>query len=53
MIDTLKEIIISLAELRMNSKKYFDIVEKEGSPVYVKRNGIVIAVIKKATTKEV
>lgn len=53
MVDTLKEIIISLAELRMNSKKYFDIVENENRPVYIKRNGIVIAVVKKATTKKV
>lgn len=51
--ETLNKIIVSLREFRDNSKKYLDAVENEGSKVYLKRHGIIVAVIKRARIKQI
>lgn len=52
MVTLLPHILISTAEFVRSSKKYLDKVE-EGNPVFLKRNGIVVAVIEKAKVASV
>lgn len=48
---TLSDITISTVELIENTKKYFDLVEA-GEKIYIKRNGIVVAVLMKAKERK-